>query len=57
MSKFDLDVKSRGQTVKITFKAPSKGYEYLFFQENSPNSFWDIEKNLKVTPMLVWPIG
>ena len=57
MPKFDLEIKGQGQSVKITFKAPSKGYVYLFFEENSPSSFWDIEKKLKVTPMLVWPLG
>jgi hypothetical protein len=38
MSEFDLEVKGQGQTVKITFKAPSKGYVYLFFQEKSSSS-------------------
>ena len=53
MPKFDLKVRGQGQTVKISFKAPSKGYVYLFFEENSPSSFRDIEKKLKATPMLV----
>jgi hypothetical protein len=39
MPKFDLEIKGQGQSVKITFKAPSKGYLYLFFEENSPSSF------------------
>ena len=25
---FDLEVKGQGQTVRITFKAPSRGYVY-----------------------------
>ena len=45
MSEFDLEVKGQRQTVKITFKAPSKGYVYLFFRKIAPVVFEILRKN------------